>query len=578
LVKIAKPYLSYLELLASGAAPDEVKAIFTQCHEAHCDLLPVNPSEFSKQLEADCLQLDKNPELRQFIIGQVGLLNDVEAFFSKRAVPAIPMIKSAREYCSPEIDKLEQLGFCRTSVVAFVSDYVKFLFLRNIDDLREVERLIPLHGRNNDFVMELPTTTKDVPGLLRLVFIVISNLKSVFRWFIADYDSDINFVVGRFSSLEDISLRHPKRIVFIENELHQSGKVHIIIEFTSLTKIVYKKRRNHFLQSVTSNVATPSNEFLTSLINEKTPTSLQIADRCWQMFIGYCPRPNPTIRKNYFFQLGELQFLCELFNASDIHEENIICGSAGPVVVDTETFCQIDRTFHVNGGDHSASDQARQLITNSLCSTGILPVYHKNPNNNQLLIYGVLKGLIDTGSSFDSGYIALQCLPENAREVGSIEAKNDFVEGYMSQLRAASRSINSMAFDPPAAAGSRYIIRPTQLYAMLIDRMLHPTVWRAGSAWRFQSLLLNDLDQGFRRQGDPTLSLTMAERIDIDRFDVPIFEYLSCDNKIHHYSGLKSSKLGPVEFNSRVTDRITTLEKRKQFFRDAVDVLFPVWS
>lgn len=573
-----KPYLSYLELLASGTAPDKVKAIFAQCHEAHGDLLPVNQLAFSGQLESDCLQLAKNPLLRPFLIGQVGVLNEVEAFLSNRADPNISIIKITQDFCYGEIDKLEQHGFCPVSVASFISDYIRFLLLRNIDDLHEVEGVIPLDERNNDFVIDLFTTTKDVPGLLRFIFIVISNLKSVFRCFLADYESDIKLVKGAFNALEASSLDHPKRLVFIENELHQSGKVHIIIEFMNLTKIVYKKRCNYFLQSLASSAANSSNEFLTSLINEKTPSSLQIADRCWQMYIGYCPQRDPTVRNTYFFKLGELQFLCELFNASDIHEENVICGSGGPVIVDTETFCQIDRTFHVNGGDPSASDHARRLITNSLCSTGILPVYHKNPNNGRLLIYGVLKGLIDAGSSFDSGYIAFQCLPKNARAVDSAKAKNDFVEGYMSQLRKASRSIKKVTVDAPAAAGSRYIIRPTQLYAMLIDRLLHPTIWRAGSAWRFQSLLLNDLDHGFRRKGDPTLSLTMAERVDIDRFDVPIFDYLSCDNKIHHYSGLESSNLGHVEFNTRMTDRIMALEKRKQFFRDAVDVLFPVWS
>lgn len=577
LVKIIKPYSSYLELLAGGTAPDKVMSIFTKCHEANGDLVPINPADFSKQLEADCLQLNKNAALRQFLIGQVKALNEVETFLSERATPSISIINNACKFCSLEIEGLEQRGFCPASIITFVSDYIKFLLLRNIDELSEVEGFIPLHARNNDFDMELSAATEDTPGLLRCVFIVMSNLRNVFRWFIADYDTDISLVVGAFSSLDGISLRHPKRLIFIENELHQNGKVHIVIAFTNIAKIIYKKRGNHFLQSFASRAANHSNKFLNSLINERMPSSLQVADRCWQMFMDYCPQPDPSVSNTYFFKLGELQFLCELFNASDIHEENVICGSGGPIIVDTETFCQIDRTFHVNGGEPSASDDARRLITNSLCSTGILPVCHKNPNNDQLLIYGVLKGLIDARSSFNNEDIRLQCLPENAREIGSTKAKTDFIEGYTSKLREASRSIKKMTVDTPGVAGSRYIIRPTQLYAMLIDRLLHPTIWRAGSAWRFQSLLLSDLDKGFRRRGDPTLSLTMAERVDIDRFDVPIFDYLNRDNKIHHYSGLKSNDLGHAHFNTSIADRITALEKREPFFRDAVDVLFPVW-
>ena len=150
------------------------------------------------------------------------------------------------------------------------------------------------------------------------------------------------------------------------SDIHD-GKENYILEYQG-EKIVYKSRSSY------------SDNFWKGIIewiNEKADnnllhgvTTLNKETYSWHEYISYSELCLEDKVQEYYYKIGCMVFLAYLFDMTDLHMENIICSSKGPVVVDTETICQIIVDKDRYKDDFSCFDE---LLISSILKTELFP-------------------------------------------------------------------------------------------------------------------------------------------------------------------------------------------------------------
>ena len=121
------------------------------------------------------------------------------------------------------------------------------------------------------------------------------------------------------------------------SDMHD-GKENHILEYNG-KKIVYKTRDSYndlFWNGIINWVNGKSSYnllFGVRTLNKQTYS--------WHEYISYSELHLEDKVQEYYYKIGCISFLAYLFDMTDLHMENIICSNKGPIVVDTETICQV---------------------------------------------------------------------------------------------------------------------------------------------------------------------------------------------------------------------------------------------
>ena len=126
-------------------------------------------------------------------------------------------------------------------------------------------------------------------------------------------------------------------------DTHNFGKTVTILEFINGKKIVYKPR-NLKINEAYNNLV----EFLnrTRKIDIlKSLKTISCESHGYEEFLEYRVCETENELHHFYIRFGELLAIAYIFNATDLHMENIIAYGEYPVLIDLETFIQQPNTF-----------------------------------------------------------------------------------------------------------------------------------------------------------------------------------------------------------------------------------------
>jgi type 2 lantibiotic biosynthesis protein LanM len=305
----------------------------------------------------------------------------------------------------------------------------------------------------------------------------------------------------------------------------------LIVRFASGLRLVYKPR---------SLAVEASFQRLLAWVNgcgTETPFRvLRVLDRGghgWMEFVEAGPcQTAAEVRRFYRRQGGYLALLYALA-ATDFHHENVIAAGEHPVLVDLEAL------FHRRPAD-ADSDPVRSGVKEGVLAVMLLPrLYFSEKSDNPIDLSGLgapdgqpapfgtptweHSGGDDMRLMFRPGTLATgQNRPTlRGAEVDLPEYARDLEAGFTSIYELMCRRRGELAERVAAFGGHevRFIARPTQAYATLLNLCTHPD--------RLRDPLERDccIDRLWvHAEEDPCLKrLVEAERADLLEGDIPVF-------------------------------------------------------
>ncbi|MFL6075217.1 MAG: type 2 lanthipeptide synthetase LanM family protein [Mycobacteriales bacterium] len=316
-----------------------------------------------------------------------------------------------------------------------------------------------------------------------------------------------------------------------QGDTHHRGRSVAILSFAGGRRLVYKPRglaAQVRLGELVAwlNAAVPG-------LDLRTVTVLARPGYGWAEFVDHRPLADRAAAERFYRRTGALLALLHLVHASDVHCENVIACADQPVLVDAETL------FHPTLAPSAAGpDPAARTLTGSVKRTGLLPQLVVGEHGAQDL--SGLGG--DTGSASPEDQVGWESpatdrmrlirVPGTFAGAGNRPVLDGQVldptsyegalrEGFRLGYDAVARRTAEFAALVEAFAGTevRIVVRPTRLYARLLDESTHPDLLRDAL----------DRDQAFDllwAAGShplPTQRLVRHEIADLWAGDVPCF-------------------------------------------------------
>jgi type 2 lantibiotic biosynthesis protein LanM len=326
-----------------------------------------------------------------------------------------------------------------------------------------------------------------------------------------------------------------------QGDLHRRGRSVAILSFarnqsqsddqSSNQRLVYKPRSLAAHLQFTGFVEW-LNEAVPGL-GLKAARAIARADYGWSEFIAHRPLADLSGADRFYRRQGALLALLHVVHASDVHCENVIACGDLPVLVDTETL------FHPTlAAPASGQDPAARTLAASVYRTGLLPK----------LVVGANGALDVSGLGGDHGQLS----PNDAvdwefpgtdqmrltrrpatfagacnrprlgdRVIDPGDHEGALIEGFRLGYAAIMRGRREFTELVNRCAGTevRVVIRPTRLYATLLDESTHPDLLR-DALERDQVL---DLLWADGSHPLPSHRLVRHELADLWAGDVPFF-------------------------------------------------------
>lgn len=280
------------------------------------------------------------------------------------------------------------------------------------------------------------------------------------------------------------------------SDLHRRGRGVFLLGFNSGLKLVYKPKSLevdvHFQQLL---------RWLNGQGLRHPHRVLTVEDRRshgWVEFVQPTGCGSREALQRFYWRQGSLLALLHLMSAVDFHFENLIASGETPVLVDLEALFH-----HRPPADmpERARTRAWKLLDQSIVAVGMLPIFLFGRDGKA--------GLDISGLGGEAGQLTPQAMPtvENlgsdtmrvVRRQGLVEGSNnrprlgeapvdpsEFTEELVQGFEETYALLSSQrdALVPRLRAFSqvevRYIARPTQRYAMLLQESHHPDFLRDG--------------------------------------------------------------------------------------------------
>lgn len=280
------------------------------------------------------------------------------------------------------------------------------------------------------------------------------------------------------------------------SDLHRRGRGVFLLGFNSGLKLVYKPKSLevdvHFQQLL---------EWLNGQGLRHAHRVLTVEDRRthgWVEFVQATGCDSREALQRFYWRQGSLLALLHLLCAVDFHFENLIASGETPVLVDLEAL------FHHRAPadePERARTRAWKLLDQSIVAVGMLPIFLFGRDGKA--------GLDISGLGGEAGQVTPLAMPtveglgsdmmRVVRRQGTVEGSNnrprlgeapvdpsefteELVQGFEETYSLLSSQREALA--PRLRVFSRvevrYIARPTQRYAMLLQESHHPDFLRDG--------------------------------------------------------------------------------------------------
>jgi type 2 lantibiotic biosynthesis protein LanM len=337
------------------------------------------------------------------------------------------------------------------------------------------------------------------------------------------------------------------------SDRHEGGQQVAILTFDSGVKLVYKPRSIELFGAF---------QHLLAWLRDKgfplAPPALAVLVRPHWGWIEFAaggePRDEAAVTR-YYERAGALLFLSWLVSARDLHMENVIATSEGPVLIDLDAIAGPEAA----AGGAGTFTRAQTRIGRSALATGLLSFAHTDAAGR---IYEA-GGLCGRG-----GHVAAVEAPvwkelesdalHLTRETRHAEAEANVVrlQGAVQRAEEHSDAIVRgfreawdfvapqtgalLSGDGPLSAfrsgRTRVIFRPSAIYAAIHARLLTPALLRDGIE---PSLVAETLNRAFVNDLErPALwPLAREERQELLAWDIPIFHVSTTATDLETRSG-----------------------------------------
>lgn len=278
----------------------------------------------------------------------------------------------------------------------------------------------------------------------------------------------------------------------------------------------------------------------------------------WMAWVEAAPGRTDADIEIFFERVGSLLCLFHLMNGTDLHFENIIADGPAPVPVDLETLMHPRTEIGLDApGAGSALAVAVDVLKDSVLWTGLLPSWVMVRNRQLFGIGGLNARDLDEIEQHRFCYIntdsmALETVLEAAKLRSNLPVLSTAFDSFRTHAPHISAGFERMwsfmqrhrdailAREGPLSAfkslRTRVILRPTQLYFLVLKRALALGNLTDGAAWSAQ---FDDLARLAARSGSESRwhDVHRAECRALARLDIPYFSVRTDGHDLETRSG-----------------------------------------
>ncbi|WP_414581495.1 type 2 lanthipeptide synthetase LanM family protein [Scytonema sp. PCC 10023] len=421
-----------------------------------------------------------------------------------------------------------------------------------------------LWGRqqSSDFNEQYQTFVKDLKTSKLLSFFqkysVLARLvATAMDFWVEEKTEFLQRLTSDLPTIQQIFQKDTGQVVEIQVNLsdpHNGSRSVMALTFASGLKLIYKPRGLGLEATYFQLLAWCNQQCV--LLPFKLLKVIDCKTHGWMEYVEHLPCEDAAAAQRYYQRAGMLLCLLYVLQGSDCHYENLIASGEHPVLVDLETLLQpvaqdIDPKIEEVGG---ARYQANQQFLDSVLRTGLLPRWEFGLGGKAEDISGLggvgeqeIPVKSQNWQNINTDAMALEyefgMMPSQANTpflYGITLSPNDYVNEivdgfrqmyqFFSERREALLGTNS----PLAVLAHqrvRFLFRPSQVYADVLDKALNPKFLRYGVD---RSSQLDVLSRAFLKADTKPLiwSLLSAELQALEQMDIPYFVADSSSNAL----------------------------------------------
>jgi len=435
-------------------------------------------------------------------------------------------------------------------------------------------------ARYNQFIAEMKAggfrrLFEDTPVLLRLLALSTRQWIDTSREMILRLDADLPTL------RRDILQSHGGRVAKIVRDLsdpHDGGHSVQIVGFADGSRVVYKPKD---LQ-----VDVAWRNLIERLNRVHPPVELKAMRAIaqdgygWTEFIDHTGCADQAGCSRFFRRAGAWLALFHCFAATDMHHENMVAVGDHPVPIDLEMILQATAEERkAREPEGQAFDAAVETLANSVTMVGLLPAYTRSAENTVFAVGGMRS---DWNSKTILGWNQINSdemrptksevagksnpnLPHvDGRYAAFVDHIDDFISGFEDYakflLRRRGEAESAGLFDGFAGLPVRKVVRRTQFYYMLLQRLRNHRTMDDGVVWSAQAdfvARLADWENIF----DPFWRLQLVERSALLELNVPRFMSMSDGTEIRDATGM-SIDTESISGMDRARARVRSFDER----------------
>jgi len=384
-----------------------------------------------------------------------------------------------------------------------------------------------------NFFLEFPALYYCVK---RKIHYIVQFYKEIIENFIADIQ-DIEHCLCKDRRVNAIG-----KVYGNFSDVHNEGKQVVKIELDNGDSLYYKPhsmKNEKLYMKMLQWISKKTN------IQQKSYLFLSYENHSWTTIVKYKSCENEEQLKNYYLRMGVQLFLVYLLSTKDLHYENIIAAGEYPVLIDLETLVNIC----YNKERESVNDEILYQLAQSVLYTGLLPYCSWNNEGK-----GIDNSAISGGRSgkypFKVPVIINAKTSEMAvsydypqirekKNLATIKGvfqnperyKEEIILGFSKAYREVMKHKKEFCdfYNEIPSLESRFLVRDTQYYSMLISSSYHP------------SLLMNSMEReiflNVIRKSDKDEELVNSEINSMLKGDIPYFYYKLDDTALYDMGG-----------------------------------------
>lgn len=373
------------------------------------------------------------------------------------------------------------------------------------------------------------------PVLLRLIASVTRQWLNTSRELVTRMAADVEAVRGDL-------LRSPaaSRVAGIGSALsdpHTGGHFVHLVEFEDGLRVMYKPkdlRLDAAWHALVERLNLDS-----APVELKTVRVLAKDGYGWAEYVEHAGCADTREIRQFFRRAGAWLALLHCFAAADMHHENMIAAGDHPVPVDLETILQTAVGEH-NAAHAPALKAAKAVIADSVMAVGLLPSYARTAGDRARAVGGIAFDPtpktelawrdINSDAMRPVTVTKAGATPNLPHIKGRYARLGEHIDDVISGFEDYALFLGSHTGEPGEAGlfdrfgglPVRKVIRPTEFYDMLINRLQNHRTMDDGVAWSVQADFLARLAD-WDVDADPFWPLQRAERSAALELNVPYF-------------------------------------------------------